>query len=142
MALRPLTTLALGMLLFFVAPAPMELVFCLGSNGHSELELAGFGNCFDCFKSDHQEAAELEAQDHKNGESHCGSCTDLALDPDPSGSNRLQLKVLAPILAIHRHPPAITPFAAFFEADAPLVDAVVPLDHQRMDSIRSVILLI
>lgn len=59
---------------FFSSPGLSGLVLCLGQDGHLELEYSIDGKCGTTSKASHTTA--LHSAD---GDSHCGTCTDVPL---------------------------------------------------------------
>lgn len=142
MILRRSTTLLLATIMVTLAPATVDLVFCLGTNGHSEIELATMGNCFDCFDTDNNNETSLSEVDHGgDSENHCGSCTDLVLSPEPSNSSRMKISIKVPILSVAL--PRVGNLPIPWEREARLVYAPTPLlNHRPTNAMGTVILLI
>ena len=96
------TAIPLIWLLIYLSIIPMQLsnyVLCIGTDGHVEFEVAVNGRCTDTQGLD-EGHTEVMTAIVTAGESHCGSCLDLAifvsLDSEP---------YLVPIQNALIHPP-------------------------------------
>lgn len=63
-----------------LSPLGSEIVQCVGSDGHSEIEISRLGNCFTCLE---EESHETQLEEPFGD--HCGVCIDIPLNsPFPS----------------------------------------------------------
>jgi hypothetical protein len=111
-------------LLIYLSTAPLQLsgyVLCIGSDGHVEFEVAVDGRCTDTHDLNERHA-DVVISSVTAGESHCGSCLDLAI------FTSLDIEsYLVPIQDVLTHPFASTNIRIAHRTNSPTLLTPPPL---------------